>query len=239
METPDVVPKSFALMWGLDEGGTRGPKRGLSLDQVIDAAIEIADVEGVGALSMSRVAKRLGFTTMSLYRYVDSKDTLIELVLDRVVGLPQELPPDGGWRVRLERWAWAEFEMVQRHPWWVEVALVPPRGPNNMAWLDAGLAAFAGTAVPEPVKLQLVLNVSLYVIGRMRMAREMAADADYDDYMTQLGRVITAERYPALARAMSEQAFEQDEVAWQAADLRFGLDRLLDGYETFVRSFES
>ncbi|WP_062993067.1 TetR/AcrR family transcriptional regulator [Nocardia anaemiae] len=240
METPDAsaVPKAFALMWGLDEGGSRGPKRGLSLDQVIDAAIEVADLEGVGALSMSRVAKRLGFTTMSLYRYVDSKDTLIELVTDRVVGPPPELPDDPNWRVRVEAWAWAEVRMIQQHPWWVDLPLAPPMGPRNMAWLDAGLSAFAGTAVPEPVKLQLVLNVSLYLIGRMRMAREMAASAEYDGYLAALGHVIDPQHYPALASALAHQAFDLDETNWAEADLQFGLDRLLDGYEQFVRSFE-
>jgi hypothetical protein len=66
----------------------------------------------------------------------------------------------------------------------------------------------------------------------------MAPGAEYDGYATQLDRVITPERYPALARAMSQQAFDQDEANWQQADLRFGLDRLLDGYEQFVGSFE-
>ncbi|MFG1792638.1 TetR/AcrR family transcriptional regulator [Nocardia sp. NPDC049149] len=245
METPDAegpLAKAFALMWGLDEPGTRGPKRGLSLDQVIDAAIEVADAEGAGALSMSRVAKHLGFTTMSLYRYVDSKDTLLVLVSDRAIGLPPELPVGGEWRAGIEAWAWAVSESIRRHPWFLDLPLsTPPMGPCNMAWLDRGLAMFADTPVPEPIKLQLVLNVSLYMIGRMRVGSEMSDDDDNDEYPAMLSRVLDPQRFPALTRALNAQAFdeafEEDIKEWDA-DLRFGLDRLLDGYETFIRSFD-
>ncbi|MFI6999284.1 TetR/AcrR family transcriptional regulator [Nocardia sp. NPDC050175] len=234
-----ATAKSFALMWGLAEPGTRGPKRGLSLDQVIDAAIEVADAEGVTALSMSRVAKQLGFTAMSLYRYVDSKDTLLTLVSDRAIGLPPELPADVGWRAGIEAWAWGVAGSMRRHPWYLDLPLgAPPMGPCNMAWLDAGLALFAETAVPEPVKLQLVLNVSLYVIGRMRVAKEMADGGETDEYPALLSQVLDPQRFPALTRALSAQAFDDDDVDWDDADLRFGLDRLLDGYEQFLHAYE-
>ncbi|MFI6040799.1 TetR/AcrR family transcriptional regulator [Nocardia sp. NPDC051321] len=245
VDTPEAdsgtsaVAKSFALMWGLDEPGTRGPKRGLSLDQVIDAAIEVADAEGAAALSMSRVAKQLGFTTMSLYRYVDSKDTLITLVSDRAMGLPPELPTGVGWRAGIEAWARGVAASMRRHPWYLDLPLAaPPMGPGNMAWLDAGLAVFAETAVPESIKLQLVLNVSLYTIGRMRVAKEMAAGGDTDEYPALLSQVLDPRRFPALTRAFAAQAFDDDDVDWDDADLRFGLDRLLDGYEQFIRSYE-
>ncbi|MFF3226048.1 TetR/AcrR family transcriptional regulator [Nocardia suismassiliense] len=245
VDTPEAVSgaaaqaKPFALMWGLDEQGTRGPKRGLSLDQVIDAAIEVADAEGVAALSMSRVAKRLGFTTMSLYRYVDSKDTLLVLISDRALGLPPELPVGVGWRTGIEAWAEGVSESLRRHPWFVDLPLAaPPMGPCNMAWLDAGLGMFAETAVPEPMKLQLVMNVSLYLIGRMRVAKELAASGDNAEYPVMLSRVLDPQRYPALTRALDAQVFDDDDVEWDDGGLRFGLARLLDGYEQFVRTFE-
>lgn len=87
-----ALPRAVELAWGLDQPGTRGPKKGLSLEQILDTAIELADAEGVTALSMGRVAKALGFTTMSLYRYVASKDELIELISDRVIGPPPVIP---------------------------------------------------------------------------------------------------------------------------------------------------
>ncbi|WP_378738248.1 TetR/AcrR family transcriptional regulator [Nocardia brasiliensis] len=243
METPDsgaeALAKSFAVLWGMDEPGTRGPKRGLSLDQVVDAAIEVADAEGPAALSMSRVAKQLGFTTMSLYRYVDSKDTLLALVSDRVLGLPPELPVGVDWRTGIEAWAWAVAAAIKRHPWFLELPLAtPPVGPCNMAWLDAGLAMFAETPIPESTKLQLVMNVSLYLFGRMRVAREMPTGDENDEYPTLLSRVLDPQRFPALTRALAGRAFDETEADWEDVDVRFGLDRLLDGYEQFIRSYE-
>src|SRR6478752_7189470 len=94
---PTGLPRAVELAWGLGAGGTRGPRRGLSLEQVVDAAVEVAEAEGFGAVSMSRVAKQVGYTTMSLYRYVDSKDTLVALMSDRVIGDAPTLDPALGW----------------------------------------------------------------------------------------------------------------------------------------------
>lgn len=235
------IPKAVQLMWGLDQPGTRGPRKGLTLDQVLDAAIEIADADGLAAVSMSRLAKSLGFTTMSVYRYVDSKEMLVELLMDRVVGLPPRLDPALPWRKALEEWASAELKAIFAHPWFLDIPLVsPPAGPNNMAWLEAGLQAMAKTPLPEPVKFQLVANISLYVMGRARMMREMAANAAAEDdaYPVVLATLLDPARYPALTKALSAQMFESEEVDWADADFRFGLDRLLDGYERYVAAFE-
>ncbi|MEU1984761.1 TetR/AcrR family transcriptional regulator [Nocardia sp. NPDC019395] len=234
------LPKAVELMWGLAPAGARGPRRGLSLEQIVDAAIELADEEGFAALSMTKVADRLGFTAMSLYRYVDSKATLLEVALDRIVGTPPEIAPGRPWRAALEQWARAEYRVIRRHPGWLSVRLsAPPLGPNNMAWLETGLAALAQTRVPEPMKLQLVMNLSLYVIGRARSAAEIEpenAESEGDWWVIQ--RLLDPERFPALTAAMRAQAFEQDEQQW--ADLFFdnGLALLLDGYEQLIASHE-
>ena len=231
------LPRAVQLAWGIAEPGSRGPRRGLALEQIVDAAIEVADADGFAALSMSRVAKRLGYTTMSLYRYVDSKDTLVQLVMDRVIGAPPRIDPDLPWRDALRAWAMAEFHSIMRHPWWLDIGLgVPPTGPNNMAWLEVGLSVMGKTALPEPVKFQLVMNVSFFVIGRTRVVRELSAsnrddDADYGAVMTQ---VLDPERFPAITAALASSAFDQGDLDWDESDFQFGLDRLLDGYERYV-----
>lgn len=104
-EPDDPLPQSVQLAWGLSDTGTRGPRRGLTLEQVLDAAIEVAGAEGLEALSMSRVAKQLGFTTMSLYRYVSNKDQLVELAWDRAIGSPSyRSEATGGNGSRHGRW---------------------------------------------------------------------------------------------------------------------------------------
>jgi AcrR family transcriptional regulator len=235
-----ALPMAVQLAWGLDEPGTRGPRKGLSLDQVLDAAIEVADAEGLAALSMSRLAKQLGFTTMSIYRYVDSKDTLVQVLSDRVIGPPPVFDEGLSWRDALKAWAAAEFAAIFAHPWWVDIPLsAPPTGPNNMAWLEAGLQALAPTGLPDPVKLQLVMNVSLYVLGRARLMRGMLSEMPQEDnsYPAILARVLDPARFPVLTKALAAQMFEDDDIDWADADFSFGLDRLLDGFESYVESY--
>jgi len=235
--TDAALPKAVELMWGLEQPGTRGPRRTLTLDQILDAAVAVADAEGYAALSMGRVAKQLGFTAMSLYRYVDSKNTQEDLLLDRVVGAPPVIAAGTPWRAGLEQWAGAEFERIGRHPWWVDIPLNrPPLGPNNMAWLDAGLRLLSETAVPEPVKLQLVMNLSMFVVGKRRAVRDLQAEED-GDFASVLARVLDPQRFPSVSAALSASAFDADDIDWSEADFEFGLARMLDGYEVFIRTF--
>src|SRR3954462_15876956 len=86
---PDVeLPRGVALAWGVAANPQRGPKRELSIERIVEAAVEIADAEGLAAVSMSSVATSLGFTTMSLYRYVSATEDLILLMQEYGTGLP-------------------------------------------------------------------------------------------------------------------------------------------------------
>lgn len=236
---PDL-PRSVKLAWGLVEPGTRGPRRGLSLDRILDTAIELADAEGADALSMARLAKQLGFTTMSLYRYVESKDELLELISDRVIGHPPEIPSDLPWREGLEVWARAEYDALMRHRWWLRLPINgAPLGPNNMAWLDAALGCLASTGLPEALKVQVALNVSVHVIGRARFALDLVPEAEPDNYAGILARVLDPVRFPALAAALERGGFADDDVNWEDSDFRFGLGLLLDGVERIVAPYDS
>jgi len=240
--SPAELPRLIALLWGMAQEGERGPKRGLSLEQILDTAIALADAEGYSALSMNRIAKELGFTAMSLYRYVDSKQTLVQLVLDRIIGPPPAIEAEGDWRTGLRAWAVAEFETGARHPWWLDIPVVgPPMGPNNMAWLEAGLATLKHTTLPEAMRLQLVMNLSLYVVGRSWAARDFIVEAEAEagyDFEAAMRTVLDPARFPALFSALAHRAFEAD-IDWSRADFEFGLDRMLDGYERYIGSAES
>ncbi|MFD4442325.1 TetR/AcrR family transcriptional regulator [Nocardia sp. NPDC058519] len=231
------LPKAVQLMWGLHEPGGRGPKRALTLDQILDAAIEVADAEGYAALSMNRVAKQLGFTAMSLYRYVDSKTMLVNLLVDRVVGQPPAVVGGSTWREGLRQWALAEFEIIGIHEWWVDIPQSgPPMGPNSIAWLDAGLQALRAQPLPEPIKLQLVMNLSMFVVGRRRAARDLRI-GEGAAFTTIMATMVDPVRFPAMSAALAGAAFDNEEINWEQADFEFGLARLLDGYEVFIATF--
>src|SRR4051794_41869557 len=104
-KTPPALPTSMALAWGVTSQPTRGPKRALTLDQIVEAGRAIAVADGLGAVSMARVAERLGVSTMALYRYVAAKDDLLELMVDAALGSAPPAAPGETWRDGLLRWA--------------------------------------------------------------------------------------------------------------------------------------
>jgi AcrR family transcriptional regulator len=114
--------KSLELLWGLQARPTRGPKPALTVAAVVEAAVRIADTEGLAAMSMRRVADELGVGAMTLYRYVPGKGELLDVMLDSVYA---ELPLrriEGDWRAKLEEVARENRELCLRHPWTLYVA---------------------------------------------------------------------------------------------------------------------
>src|SRR5688500_18770488 len=90
--------RSMELLWGAGSTPSRGPKPGLTVAAIVEAAIEVADTEGLAALSMRKVAEKLGKSAMSLYTYVPGKPELLDLMLDAVLGeTPSAYALDGGW----------------------------------------------------------------------------------------------------------------------------------------------
>src|ERR1700753_4264520 len=115
-EKAPQLPPGLDLLWGRRERGARGPKPGLSIEGIVEAAIKLADAEGLGAVSMARVAKELGFTTKSLYRHVANRGDLLQLMGTRSAHGAEALVLEGeGCRERLRGWALVQREMLDRH----------------------------------------------------------------------------------------------------------------------------
>jgi hypothetical protein len=131
------IPGSIAAAWGVRERPHKGPKPALSLPRIVDAAVRVADAEGLDAVSMGRVAAELGAAPMSLYRHVSAKEELLRLMVDAAWGDSPGLPAPGeGWRAGLSRWAWALRAGAKRHPWVVRIPLnslpiMPARSPGS------------------------------------------------------------------------------------------------------------
>lgn len=208
-------------------------KRGLTVDRVVTAAVALADAEGIDAVSMSRVAERLGFTTMSLYRHVRSKDELVLLMVNAAAGEPDEYV-DGDWRARLEQWSWDLLTRLRNHPWVLGLPLSrPPWAPAQLAWLDRGLAALADTRLTEDEKASVVLLLNGHVFSQARFVVDLGAPDDVDRYVEGLTELIDAERFPALRRAVDAGIFAPSEDEADK-DFTFGLERVLDGVERLV-----
>ena len=221
--------RSFELFWAARDRSPRGPKPGLSLDAVVRAAIALADAEGLEALTMLRVATRLGVTPMALYRYVPGKEELIDLMTDAARGAPPA-PEGRAWRVEITRWARASLALFQRRPWLLESAQRRvPIGPSWLGWLEAGLLALSASGLPPH---ELVAAVML-IDGHVRATAQLAVGAAGTEQWGQdFGRVLHAvrgdARYPALTRVADAGGFDFG-ASDAASPFEFGLRRLLDG----------
>jgi AcrR family transcriptional regulator len=222
-ETP--IPRALAALWQEPEPPRR--TRGLSRDRIVAAAIELADTDGLGALSMARLAERLGCGTMSLYRHVANKDELVTFMLSAGPGPPPQLAGPN-WRAALSNWADGLWEIYHRHPWILQAASSgPPADPGQLAWLDAGLAALAGTGLSERDKFAAVMAVLHFVRGAAALDIE-AGPSDFGQFPDLLRKLLDPKRFPALAAALDAGVFD-DAPDDHRADFQSGLRLLLDG----------
>jgi AcrR family transcriptional regulator len=172
---PRPLPPGLDLLWGRRERGRRGPRPGLSADAIVDAAVRLADAEGLEAVSMAKVAAELGFTTMSLYRYVTNKDELLQLMWNASATGAEELVIEGpDWRARLRGWAGIQWDMLDRHPWITQMPMaVPPAAPNSLHFVERGLETLDSTGLSDMDKLRIIGLLSTYTLSEARMAADM------------------------------------------------------------------
>jgi len=242
--SPATPPTGLERLWRRDELDRR-PRLGLSLDRVVQSGIEVADSDGLAAVSMKRVAERLGFTTMSLYRYVKSKDELLLLMHDTLWQPPGGLDaPHEGWRADLARWTREQHLLMRRHPWLDDVRLIERAGtPSQIAWIELGLRALTDAPLTEHHKMAILLLLSGYATMQVRfagVAADAAREGDFrPDQATEafgelLRTFVDPERFPALMRAVQGGAFAPVGRDTYAA-FDFGLDLMLDGIDGLMK----
>ncbi|MFS0698885.1 TetR/AcrR family transcriptional regulator [Cellulomonas sp. 179-A 4D5 NHS] len=241
--------RSMELLWRGDDHPrpTRGPRARLTVDGIVDAAIALADAEGLAVLSMRRVAEQLGVGAMSLYTHVPGKGELIDLMLDRALA---EVYPDGPpspqtpWRERLEQVARANWDFYVRHPWALHVATGrPPLGPHLMAKYEIELRAVDGTGLDELEMDSVVTLLNGFVNGTVGGLLEkgeaerttgVTEQQWWDATAPYVDRVFDAERYPTVAR-VGPVAGEALQAAYDPDHaFHFGLARLLDGVAALI-----
>jgi AcrR family transcriptional regulator len=242
------LPASIEAAWGLRQRPGKGPKPGLSLERIVEAAVKVADSDGIAAVSMSRVAADLDVSTMSLYRYVSAKDELLTLMTDAAYGRPPTASAsDEGWRAGLARWAWAELAVLRRHPWILRIPISgPPLTPNAISWLEQGLGTLRDTGLGEGEKFSVILLLTGFVRNSATQLTDIheaavKSGSTVQDVMTAYGRMlaklIDPERFPAVTAGLASGALDDDEEEeFGDNEFLFGLERVLDGLEMLIRS---
>jgi AcrR family transcriptional regulator len=224
---------------------TTEPDHELTRQRVVRAAVEIADTEGLSALSMRGVAARLGVGTMSPYRYVSSKDELVLLMADSAYGeesYPSQFPP--GWRPRLELAARRLWRLYRRHPWLAQIGSLNRPLPlhNLMVHAEWVLAALDGHGLDPTTMLELHILVYSHVQGiAANLERErdalaitgMTEDQWMDEQTPRLVAIADVGNHPTFTKVMATFAADGYDLDLDAL-FELGLRALLDGMALII-----
>jgi AcrR family transcriptional regulator len=209
---------------------------GLSSERIVAAGVAIADAEGLGAVSMRRIASELGVATMSLYRHVEDKDDLLLQMMDAVFRdsrLPAD--PPAGWRPRVEIVARLLWDAFRQHPWLASAMSITRPQPlaGALPFSEFLLAALDELGFDHQTTFTAYITLASYVRGtalnlEMEAEAEAASGVDNEEWLQaqepRLRAIVEAGRFPVFTRFISQDYdFSLDQL------FEFGLSRMLDG----------
>jgi AcrR family transcriptional regulator len=223
------------VIWERVEKAGRPSRATLSYERITKAAVDLADTEGLDAVSMRRVAAKLGSGTMSLYRYVENRDELIELMADAVYGEGVAPEPTGDWRQDLADWARRSRQVALNHPWLAgHATLRGSFGPNMLAMMESTLALLDGHGMSGARMWDLWATVQSFVQGHvleeLAVLREeqrtgLDEEAWRDRLVPHLVRMLDTGRYPHLTKVFADKRRHAD----GSDDFERRLKLLIDG----------
>ncbi|HUR02183.1 MAG TPA: TetR/AcrR family transcriptional regulator C-terminal domain-containing protein [Nonomuraea sp.] len=238
----DAADEEPTLVWERPEPPSRPAPSPLSRDRIVHAAIELADTDGLGSVSLRKVATALDAGPMRLYGYLSTKDELLDLMVDTVYG--EIAPPTPGgddWRAALRALAHRTRQAAHRHEWFTELLGGRPHiGPNALAYLEASFAALDQASGFDDIDavMQAVGAMNAYVIGAVRseiaeLRAERATSTNEQQWQTAHGpymsRMLATGRYPTLVKVLRDATHPDADTNFDA-----GLDYLLDGIATHL-----
>jgi AcrR family transcriptional regulator len=233
-------PQAPPVIWMLPERPARGPKPAHSRDEITAAAMRIADAEGLDAVTMRRVASEVGCGTMTLYRYVPTKDHLFDLMIDATAaeGDLEERLTGTGWRADLRALAQIHRDVLLRHPWLIPLQSGRPSfGPNSMRAIEVGFGVFDGLGLDTDQMLIMFGTLTAYIRGAV--AAELAEqEAQRRTGLNQeqwtawmapyVRKLVESGEYPMFNRIIIEAKLPHSDGG-PAESFALGLERVLDG----------
>ncbi|HEY0689147.1 MAG TPA: TetR/AcrR family transcriptional regulator [Kribbella sp.] len=232
------LPPGLALAWGLPTKANKlGRKPTQSVEQIVDAALELADADGFAALSMPKLAQKIGLTANAIYRYVRSRDELLVLIGDAAWGPPPVRVADAqDWRAAATIWTQAMVDRCDVHPWLCDLPVRgAPMTPNLLGWAEAILKVLTGAGLSPTEGLACALLLDGYarrIAGARRDVRDSATTSVQPAAVTRFLEPRLHELgYSILASLMAGNDYT-DEI--HDADVTFGLERILDGIDVLI-----
>ena len=192
----------------------RGPKPSHSPAEIASAAIRIADKEGLEAVTMQRVAREVGLTTMALYRYFPGKAELMAIMIDSS-GEPSPRFEDSSlpWKERLRTWARRCAVIYRNHPWFLEATTIRRTlmGPNELSWMEAALQMLTHAGLSPNEAYHAFLAVIGHIRAHAMFERMKSRTASPRNWIRDLSRLLSAEggKYSALQAVLDSGAFTE------------------------------
>ena len=206
----------------------------LSRTQILEAALELADRDGLEAVTMQRIARAIGAEPMSLYRHVRNKEDLLDGLVDLVFAEIELPSPDDPWKVAMRRRAVSVREALGRHPW--AIGLMESRmnpGPANLRTHNAVMGSLreAGFSFRAAVHAASVLDAYIYGFALQEKSLPFESPEEHSQVIeSKRQQVPDMADYPYLVEVATEMA----KVGYDyATEFEFGLDLILDGLERF------
>ena len=240
------VPDATAATTGRSPRPVRTPAGrrdgGDMRDRIVATAVRLADAEGIAAVSMRRIGAELGVPTMSLYRWVPSKDDLTTHMLDATLGqIDWPEPPPKGWRAQLEFVARAQWDITREHAWLAQLLSMtrPQLAPNAMMHTEWSMRALSGLGLSGGEALRISLTLVSFGIGTaLAFDNELQAQRETgltsEEWMNRQEApamaIFATGRYPFLAHFAEHEDFDAElDVLFET-----GLGVILDGVERFL-----
>jgi AcrR family transcriptional regulator len=215
--------------------GRRPP---LTRERILETALALADENGVDAITMRRLGDELGYEAMSLYRHVESKDDMLDGILDLVLAETENPTLDEPWDDAIRRSALSVHAALERHPWATRLLMIPPRvRQRRVEYMDALLGCLrnAGFSAETTYTAYHVIDAHIYGFSLWLSTYERAQLSD--EQVAQLIREIRLEHYPHVAEHRDQHLSEGPHREVDA--FAFGLDLVLDGLAKLPRGNRS
>lgn len=237
LDSMSALPRHLEILWRAEPSARPGRQPQLSIYEVGRAAVDIADRGGLSAVTMKAVAGKLGLSTMGLYRYVDSRDSLLEVMIESAATEPPSdlTAPGVDWRDATQRWAHYFAEGIRSHPWTLDLPMGTDLAPTPkaLAWVEVGLRCLSGAGLPPAANLTALLSLESVIRGAYRQslaASSAGISSSRGSEYALAASALIAERFPTVvAHSDDLAAAKPDKLSTTMLDSAITL--VLDGIE--------
>lgn len=200
----------------------------LTRDRILAAAVELADREGIAALSMRRLAQTLGVEAMTLYYHVRNKEALLDGIMDLVFQEFEPADPDAPWTSAVRATAISAYDVLMRHPWAAELSFKTGVSPARLRWMDALLGTFRRAGFSPAMTHHAYHAIDSHITGFTLWVVGMPLDDEtMPDMAASFLSTIPPGDLPNLVEHVEQHVHPTDDIR----EFEFGLDLLIEGLE--------